>query len=316
MAPVTAVFADVDTGIDDALALIFLLASGANVVGIGSTTGNIAVDQVCANNVGLLELCSAADIPVSRGSDRPLSGRAVPGRTVHGPKGLGYAGLPPTDRLITSHDSATAWVRAARAHPGELVGLATAPLTNVALALRAEPALPTLLRRLVIMGGAFGDGNGAEWNAEAEWNASVDPEATSEVFAAWAGQPRLPVVCGLNLTRRVAMTPEILTRLPGPSPVTRFIEDALRFSFEVNRERGQDYLAFMHDPLAAAVALDPTLVTTRAARVEVDLSVTRGVTVADWSGAREPNALIGVDVDPAAFVDVFMDRVAAFARSV
>lgn len=91
----------------------------------------------------------------------------------------------------------------------ELIGLVTGPLTNLALALRAEPELPTLLRRLVIMGGAFGD----DTNPMAEWNIRVDPEAASEVFAGWAGRQRLPIVCGLDLTRRVAMTPEILARL-------------------------------------------------------------------------------------------------------
>jgi purine nucleosidase len=324
VAPVSAVFADVDTGIDDALALIYLLASGAKVVGIASTGGNIPVDQVCANNLGLLELCRAADIPVSRGADGPLNGEDLSRGNFHGPNGLGYAELPHSDRRITDHDSATAWVRAAHSYPGKLIGLATGPLTNLALALRAEPALPRLMGRLVIMGGMFG--READADQAAEWNVKVDPEAAAEVFAAWAGQQRLPIVCGLDLTRNVAMTPDILGRLAGPSPVIRFIEDAMRFYFEVHRDRGLGYLAYLHDPLAAAVALDPTLVATRTATVHIDLappwSATGGATTADppqaggtpRSGSREPNARIGVDVDPAAFFDLFVDRVAAFAR--
>ena len=96
---------------------------------------------------------------------------------------MGYADLPPTDGRLTGYDSATAWVRAAHAFPGELVGVATGPLTNLALALRAEPALPTLLRQLVIMGGSY-DHRG-NTTSVAEWNISVDPEAAAEVFAAW-----------------------------------------------------------------------------------------------------------------------------------
>jgi purine nucleosidase len=114
------------------------------------------------------------------------------------------------------------------------------------------------------------------------------------------------------------MTPDILARLSGPSPVLRFIEDAMRFYFEVNRDRGLGYLAHLHDPLAAAVALNPELVVTRAATVNVDLappwSEARGATIADWSGGREPNARIGIDVDPTVFLDLFVDRVAAFAE--
>lgn len=308
MAPVSAVFADVDTGIDDALALIYLLAADADLVGIASTGGNIAVDQVCANNLGLLDLCRAGPVPVSRGAERPLNGERPQRGDFHGPNGLGYAELAHSDRRLTEHDAATAWVRAAHAHAGELVGLATAPLTNLALALRMEPALPTLLRRLVIMGGVF-DGQGPP-----EWNVRVDPDAAAEVFAAWAGQPRLPVVCGLDLTRKVVMTPDMLDGLGEPAPVTRFIRDAMRFYFEVYRDRGLGYLAHLHDPLAAAVALDPQLVETRPATVHVDVSGNPGMTTADWSGTRQPNAQIGIKVDPAAFFDRFTQRVAAFAR--
>src|SRR4051794_21655432 len=113
----TAVFIDVDTGVDDALALIYLLASpGVELVGIASTDGNVAVEQVCENNLGLLQLCRAGGIPVSKGAEVTLDGRRSDreGR-IHGPKGLGYADLPPSDLQLTSHDAATAWVRAAHA---------------------------------------------------------------------------------------------------------------------------------------------------------------------------------------------------------
>jgi purine nucleosidase len=298
------------------MALVYLLASAdAEVIGIASTGGNIHVEQVCANNLGLLELCRAPTIPVSKGADEPLCGHWPHHSKFHGPKGLGYAELPRTDRRLTGYDATEAWVAAAHAHPGDLIGLVTGPLTNLALALRAEPALPALLRRLVIMGGAFGD----DANPMAEWNIRVDPEAASEVFAGWAGQQQLPVVCGLDLTQRVAMTPDILARLAtasGPSPLIPVLEDAMRFYFESHEVRGHGYVAYMHDPLAAAVALDPPLVSTRAATVDIELadSLTRGVTAADWTGDRKANALIGVDVDPALFFDRFIERVGPFAR--
>ena len=341
------IFADVDTGVDDAMALVYLLASpDARLVGIASTGGNVAVDQVCSNNLGLLELCGSDDpagIPVSRGADAPVAGALRTAEDTHGPTGLGYAQLPPTDRAVTDHDSAQAWVRAAHAYPGALVGVATGPLTNLALALRAEPALPTLLRRLVIMGGAF-DYRG-NTTPVAEWNVSVDPEAAAEVFGAWAlawgdDAPRhLPIVLGLNLTEEVVMTPAILGRLAAAArsattamsahdprgtrsmaenSLIQVLEDAMRFYFEFHYDQGEGYLAHLHDPLAAAVALDPDLVGTRAVAVDVELTgrLTRGMTVADWSGrwGRRPNALIGVEVDPAAFFDRFIDRVGAFAR--
>jgi purine nucleosidase len=336
------VFVDVDTGVDDALALVYLLASpDADVVGIASTGGNVGVEQVCENNLGLLELCGVTEIPVSKGSEETLTGPMRLPSKVHGPRGMGYADLPPTDHRLTGYDSADAWVRAAHAFPGELIGVATGPLTNLALALRAEPTLPTLLRRLVIMGGSY-DHRG-NTTAVAEWNISVDPEAAAEVLAAWdpevVGQQRLPILCGLDLTRKVAMTPEHLTRLataaestttvlspsdePGSrstasNPLIRVIEDAMRFYLEAYHDIGHGYQAHMHDPLAAAVALDPELVTTRPATVDIELTgtLTRAMTVTDWSALREPNALIGIDVDSAAFFDRFIERVGTFARQI
>ncbi|HTX98303.1 MAG TPA: nucleoside hydrolase [Mycobacterium sp.] len=336
----TPVFVDVDTGVDDALALMYLLASGdADVVGIASTGGNVAVQQVCENNLGLLQLCGITGIPVSKGSEETLTGPMSLPSKVHGPRGLGYADLPPSDRPLTSHDSASAWVRAAHAFPGELIGVATGPLTNLALALRAEPALPTLLSRLVIMGGAYD--HPGNTTAVAEWNMSVDPEAAAEVLAAWTaeavGFQRLPVLCGLDLTRKVAMTPEHLARLAAATgsttttmsasdergtrstasnPLIRVIEDAMRFYLEAYHDIGHGYQAHLHDPLAAAVALDPGLITTRPATVDIELTetLTRAMTLPDWSGRRDLNALIGIDVDAVAFFDRFIERVGTWAR--
>ncbi|MEN4476090.1 nucleoside hydrolase [Mycolicibacterium cosmeticum] len=338
------VFADVDTGVDDAMALAYLFASAdAEVVGIASTAGNVPVDRVCVNNLGLLTLCGITGVEVSKGAENPLS---IPLRTAedtHGPEGLGYARLPAGDQAPAPYDAAEAWVGAAHAYPGELIGLVTGPLTNLALALRKEPALPRLLRRLVIMGGAF-DYRG-NTTAVAEWNISVDPEAAAEVFAVWGAAwglqkpTHLPIILGLNLTENAVMTPSILARLAAaagaPSaqmsvlddrgtrstaanPLIRVLEDAMRFYFEFHFDQGEGYLAHLHDPLAAAVALDPDLVRYRQATVDVELTgtLTRAMTVADWNGrwGRDLNAHVGVEVDPAAFFDRFIARVGPFAQ--
>jgi purine nucleosidase len=334
------VFIDVDTGVDDAMALAYLFGSpDAELVGIASTAGNVGVHDVCRNNLALLQLCGMTGVPVSMGAEDPLVEPLRTAEDTHGPQGLGYARLPEPTTGLTDYDAAEAWVRAAHAHPGELIGVATGPLTNLALALRAEPGLPRLLRRLVIMGGAF-DYRG-NTTPVAEWNTSVDPESAAEVFTAWSGSgaEHLPFVLGLNLTENVAMTPELLGELAeaagstatpmsvldergtpstASNPLIRVLEDAMRFYFEFHHDQGEGYLAHLHDPLAAAVALDTALVRYRAAPVDVELTgtLTRGMTIADWSRrwGREPNALIGVEVDPAAFFERFIARVGAFAQ--
>ena len=343
--PTQPVFADVDTGVDDAMALAYLFASAeADLVGIAATAGNVNVDQVCVNNLGLLDLCGMSGIPVSRGAERPLATPLRTAEDTHGPEGLGYARLPAGTGTLTDYDAAQAWVRAAREHPGDLIGLVTGPLTNLALAMRIEPSLPRLLRRLVVMGGAF-DYKG-NTTPVAEWNVSVDPEAAGEVFAVWGAawgleEPtHLPIVLGLNLTEHAAMTPSILSRLAAAAnssttpmsvlddrgtrsaaanPLIRVLEDAMRFYFEFHFDQGEGYLAHLHDPLAAAVALDPDLVRYRTATIDVELTgtLTRGMTVADWRGhwGRQPNAHVGVEVDPDAFFERFIARVGPFAAT-
>ncbi|WP_194833758.1 nucleoside hydrolase [Nocardia sp. XZ_19_369] len=332
---------DVDTGVDDSLALLYLLASPeAEIVGIASTAGNVPAPQVAANNLAWLDVCRAPEIEVTLGAVEPL---AVPLRTTedtHGPQGVGYAELPASDRVLSSRSAAQMWVDLVRAHPGEIVGLCTGPLTNLALAVRLEPALPTLLRRLVIMGGAFNHpGNTTPTN---EWNVHVDPEAAKEVFDAFSAAPpdRKPIVCALDITETIEMRPKHLSLLAeragslpieavseadlsdarsvASNPIIRHVTDAVRFYFDFHRLYDLGYLAHMHDPFAAAVALDPALAVTRPATVDVELAgtLTRATTVADWAGmwGREPNADIVIGTDQELFFDRLISRIGDFAR--
>lgn len=334
---------DVDTGIDDSLALLYLLASPeAEIVGIAATAGNVPAPQVAANNLAWLDVCRAPDIEVALGAAEPL---AIPLRTTedtHGPQGVGYAELPQSTRPISARSAAEMWVDLVRGAPGEIIGLCTGPLTNLALALRLEPRLPLLLRRLVIMGGAFNHpGNTTPTN---EWNVHVDPEAAKEVFDAFSAAPadRRPIVCALDITETIEMRPkhvaqlaeragslpvELVSETDPPearsattNPIVRYFTDAVRFYFDFHKLYDQGYLAHMHDPFAAAVALDPTLAITRPATVDVELvgAITRATTVADWAGmwGREPNADIVVGTDPEVFFERLITRVGDFARSV
>ncbi|WP_442944095.1 nucleoside hydrolase [Nocardia sp. NBC_00508] len=334
---------DVDTGIDDSLALLYLLSSPeAEIAGIAATAGNVSAAQVAANTLAWLDVCHAPDIEVALGAAAPLS---IPLRTTedtHGPQGVGYAELPASARRLSPRSAARMWVELVRAHPGEIVGLCTGPLTNLALALRIEPELPVLLHRLVIMGGAFN--HPGNTTPTTEWNVHVDPEAAKEVFDAFAAAPadRRPIVCPLDVTETIEMRPEHLVRLAeraksfpvelvsaaeppetrsaASNPIVRYVTDAVRFYFDFHHGYDLGYLAHMHDPFAAAVALDPPLARTRPATVDVELAgaITRATTVADWAGmwGREPNADIVLGTDPELFFERLISRVGDFARSV
>jgi inosine-uridine nucleoside N-ribohydrolase len=333
---------DCDTGIDDSLALLYLLAHpSTDLRAVLSTGGNVPTDVVCGNNLAWLELCGRDDVEVCLGAAGPLVGALRTTEDTHGPLGVGYAQLPAPMSSPSHRDAADAWIELSKEHAGDLVGLVTGPLTNLALAIRRDPALPSRLRRLVIMGGAFN--HPGNTTPTSEWNIAVDPEAAKEVFAAFGveGAPR-PIVCALDLTETIRMTPDHLGRLaalaesipveqPGPDDepgtrsvasnvVIRHLVDAVRFYFEFHEAHAEGYIAHMHDPFAAAVALDPTIVRTRHAcvDVEVDGTLTRGTTIADerqfWG--RENNAEIADATDPDLFFDDLIERVAAFASAV
>lgn len=334
---------DVDTGIDDSLALLYLLASPeAEILAITCTSGNVPAKQVATNNLAWLELCGAPDIEVALGSEVPIVAPLMTTEETHGPQGIGYAELPAPTRIVSDRHATEVWVELARSRPGEIIGLVTGPLTNLALALRIEPELPRMLKRLVVMGGAFDHpGNTLPTT---EWNIAVDPESAKIVFDAFSGLPsdRRPVICALDVTEQIEMRPHHIARiaeLAGSTPaeiiaeedvdgtlstasnqVVRYLSDAVRFYLEFHVSHDQGFLAHMHDPFAAAMALHPEFGTTRPATVDVELAgtLTRGQTVADWHGlwGREPNADIVVAVDPAQFFDHLVERVGDFARRV
>jgi inosine-uridine nucleoside N-ribohydrolase len=324
----TALLIDCDTGIDDALALLYAVASpDAEVVAVSCVAGNVELSHIVRNTLAVLELAGRSDIPVASGAGGPLVRPLRTAADTHGETGLGYATLPaPTSRPV-AEDAAEAILRASRARPGELTLVTLGPLTNVALALQREPDLPHRLRRLVMMVGSYRSaGNTAP---TMEWNAGVDPEALAAVLAAWrdarARDPAVgfPVAYGLDVTEQAKLTPAYLESLAaraggGPeNAVMRFVSDALRFYFEFHSRYDGFYGAFIHDALALAAALDPELARTEALAVEVELEGrwTTGETVTDWRRAwgREPNLEVAVEVDSAAFFDRFIERVGDLA---
>lgn len=336
---------DCDTGIDDSLALLYLLAHpDVTLEAIVSTAGNVPAQQVSQNNLGWLELLGRDDVEVCLGADAPLATPLMTTEETHGPLGVGYAELPAPRRGVSARPGAQAWSEITRAHPGEVVGLVTGPCTNLALAIRDDPGIPARLRRLVLMGGAFH--HPGNTTPTSEWNVAVDPESWHEVLHAYEALDgtgvALPIVCPLDLTETIEMTPDHLLRLAdsaGSTPeevpaaddadglrsaannaLVRAVTDAVRFYFEFHRDHDQGYIAHMHDPFAAAVALDPSIAELHAAPVDVELtgSLTRGTTVADHARVwgRPDTARIAVGTDPAAFFDTLVDRIGALARAI
>jgi purine nucleosidase len=175
---------DCDTGIDDSLALLYAVASPeCELVAVTCTAGNVDAVQVAENTRAVLALAGRSDVEVAVGRPTPLARELITTPETHGPRGIGYAELPPAAAPLSARYSPDLIVEEARRRPGELTLVTLAPLTNVALAVLREPELPRLLRRLVIMGGSYrSSGNTAPTT---EWNVNVDPESARIVFEAF-----------------------------------------------------------------------------------------------------------------------------------
>ena len=336
---------DVDTGIDDSLALLYACASPeVDLVAVTCVGGNVNARRVAENTRAVLALAGRQDVPVALGREEPLVKSLEIAADTHGPRGIGYADLPAASRPLERDDGADRIISVARSRPGEVTLVTLGPLTNLAIALDREPALPTLLAGFVLMGGAYRTPGNT--TPTTEWNIYVDPHAAKRVFERWArpgaARPR-PLALGLDVTEHARFLPEHLRHLAvragvqpldanplgtddvravgsvAANPVLRFVVDALRFYFEYHAKYDGFYGAFIHDPLAVAAAIDPSLVdsTPVAVDVETGSGLAHGMTVADWRGltGKPPNVDVAVAADAATFIDRFIDRVGRLAAS-
>jgi purine nucleosidase len=284
-----ALWIDCDTGLDDALALLYACrAQGTELVGVSTVAGNCPLAQATANTLAVLGLAGRTP-PVVPGAARPLLAEPSYAREVHGADGLGgLAAELPAPTAAPAADpghAAAALSQAAQARPGVLTVVATGPLTNLALAGLLDPELPRRVRALVAMGGAVAvPGN---VGPVTEFNFGFDPEAAALVLR--QGWPL--TVVPLDVTLQCLAGPREADRLEGAAdPVAAFVARALRRYQEAYEARLGRRAAPLHDPLAVAVALDPTLVDAVEVPVAVETrgEVTRGMLVADRRPGRAP----------------------------
>ncbi|WP_394616619.1 nucleoside hydrolase [Lentzea sp. JNUCC 0626] len=295
----TPVVLDCDPGHDDAIAI--LLAAGSPEIDLRAITtvaANQTLDKVTSN---AQRLCTAAGIsvPIARGSAQPLVRPLYVAEDIHGESGMdGPAFGEATVGVVPDHA-----IDLMHAHmPATLV--ATGALTNVALYLRRYG--PSAVREIVLMGGSTERGNTTPY---AEFNIYVDPEAAAIVFA--SGVPITMI--GLNVTHQALVTPQIVAQLNALGGLGRICGDLMTFFAATYREVFGFAAPPLHDPVAVARVIDPSLVTCVEAFVGIETTgtFTRGATVVDLHGrlGREPNARVAVGLDVDGFFDLVIDAV-------
>jgi purine nucleosidase len=297
---------DMDSGIDDALALILALKSPeVQILGITAVAGNAPVEMTSANTRRVLEYLNIENIPVAMGAANPLNHPLEDALSYHGPDGLGNCGLPPP--RLPLHP-AKAWDFLARLvldAPGEVTLLATGPLTNVAYTFELHPELPGLLARLVLMGGAYGltpygKGNRTPY---AEFNIWQDPEAANIVFN--SGADIFAVGLDVTMNPTACLNSQHLEQIKTRrTPAAHLVAQLVEYEVKYHG------CCRMHDPLALATLLDASLLDFTLAKVEVveGNDWDRGVTRILPSGSSQP-IHVASTVDGPRFLKLFLSRI-------
>lgn len=299
---------DTDPGVDDALAILMALGDpAAEVVALTVAAGNVGLRHTVPNALRTLEIAGVS-VPVHPGCAGPLVRPAGDAAFVHGGDGFGDAGLPSPAGAPAAEHAALAMLRLSRQHAGGITFVMLGPLTNLALALRLDPSLPSRVPRLVVMGGAV-TGRGNIDRLPVEFNLGFDPEAAHIVFDAWPG---LELV-DWEATLAHALPFERFARwLASGDRRARWyaaVSRKTRGFMATTPHRGAWVAA---DALAMLVALEPCAVeqtVEHAVAIELDGRLTRGATVVDWDD-RGPSAA-RVRIVRRVREDRFADRIAA-----
>jgi inosine-uridine nucleoside N-ribohydrolase len=291
------VILDTDPGVDDALALLLAMRSPElTIEGITAVAGNVPLELTLPNALRMVEIAGRDDIPVAAGAKGPLLRRLVTATYAHGENGLGGAIFPdPKGKPVA--ESAPEFIRrTVRKYPGEVTLLTIGPLTNIAAALNSDPELAHTVRALVMMGGSLSGGN---ITPAAEFNFYVDPEAARIVF-----QSGIPLtMVGLDVTRKTSLTEEHLRILEsGQNPVSQAAAMIARNAIRHNRERGFLVGRNMHDSLAVAGFLDPSILQFQNYYIDVETTgeLTAGETLGYSPDAGDLRRRPGMEKDAAA----------------
>ena len=302
------VMIDCDVGVDDALALILAFHSPElDVKAVTGVNGNVPLDQVFENIQKVLSLIQPQNKPlIAKGADQPLKGKTIYAHSVHGKDGLvgakidrkrgeeGWQLFPGrADELIT---------KMARQYPDELTLIATAPLTNLALAIRKDSEGMGKLKEIVIMGGAVRTkGNITSY---AEFNIFSDPLAAKIVL-----ESGLPIrLVPLDVTHQVSLTPQWMEEKVKPinNSFSKFVIEATGYHSTAHRFRNME-LIHLHDPLAVGVVIDPALV--RKERLSIDVDTQEGEHYGKTSEVEEGlkvEVCLGVNAE--GFLELFLSR--------
>jgi len=289
------VWFDTDLGVDDAVALLVLARlPQLELKGISAVAGNAELHHTFENARNVCHL-AGIEMPVYPGAEHPLFVPLHTAPQVHGLNGVGEVELPPSPAAKETKPAWDALYEAAEAAEGALQVVAVGPLTNLAIALGKYPKLKTLLKRILIMGGAARGGN---VTPAAEFNIYADPHAAQAVFRSGISM----VMCGLDVTMLAYLTPEEVDGIGDHgTPVCRFVRESNQLALNFFERLNGPGLC-CHDTCPVLFLAYPDLFSGETAGVYVETqgNLTLGKTITDlWSDKQFPqqNVFVVLNVD-------------------
>ncbi len=302
---------DCDPGHDDAIAL--LLAAHhplLELLAITTVAGNQSLEKTTLNALKVCSLANIRNVPVARGMDRPLVRPPRHAANIHGASGMDGPVLPEPDIAAVPQHAVDLLIDLLMQSDGDIILVPTGPLTNIASAIRREPAILPKIQAISLMGGAIGLGN---TTPVAEFNIWADPEAAAIVFG--CGRP--VTMTPLEVTHQALATDDVLARLRSAGrAVTSFVAELLLFFGATYRNVFGFPAPPVHDPCAVAAVIDPSLIKTAMARVEIETigAWTSGRTVCDIYGTlgRAPNARVGYALEVERFWDMLIETLLTY----
>ncbi|MET0819080.1 MAG: nucleoside hydrolase [Solirubrobacteraceae bacterium] len=312
--PATPVILDCDPGHDDMLAIVLAAAHPAiDLLAITTVAGNGTLERTTVNARATCELAGIRGVPVAAGAPAPLVAPPRIADDVHGESALDGTEMPSGESVPLEDEHAVELMsRLIAAHDRPVTLIPTGPLTNIALLLRRHHDVVDRIGQIVLMGGTMGEGNTTPL---AEFNIVVDPEAADIVVR--SGVP--VTMCGLDVTHQALATPDVVERIRAlGTPLSRAVVDLLGFFGERYRRLWGFPTPPVHDPVAVARVIDPSIVMVVDAHVAIELhgTHTRGATVADRFGmlGNAPNAKVATELDAERFWALLIDALAALGR--
>lgn len=302
---------DCDPGIDDSLAIMLALQSPElEVIGITIVAGNSPAELGFQNAKRVLNFLGRLDVPVYVGANRPRVREYVNALDTHGADGLGESFLPEVPGQEIPEKSAVEFMRETL-KGGDVSVIALGPLTNLADLIDADISAFLSIERLVSMGGNFrSHGN---CSPVAEYNYWEDPDSAKVVFDTLYAHHKMIEMVGLDVTRKIVLTPEKLEDIKGRNAVVGdFIEKITKFYFKFHWEWEHIRGCVINDPLAVAQFICPNILDGIEAFTEVETGgISMGQTVVDSMGfyRKESNALVFTNVDVEAFWELFLTRI-------